>query len=262
MKHSYLDKYSHLDSVIHKMDARAKIIMFFALVVTAVSTSAANYYAFAVYLGIVLLLLSLSRLPWTHVLKRSLIVVPFVLMVAVFIPFLKTDAVGGGYNLVGLNMSRSGLLVLWNVVVKSYISVLSLVVLSSSTAFRDLMRGFERLKVPSIFIAISSFMYRYLFIVNDEALRMKIARDSRNFSGRWIWDTKVIGHMIATLFLRSYERGERVYMAMSSRGYDGTIKGFDDTELTGRDYLTATAIILAVLVTRVLVAALQTGAGG
>ncbi len=261
MKHSYLDKYSQLDSVIHSMDARAKIIMFFALVLMAVSTPAANYYAFMVYFGILLFSLFLSRLPLAHVLKRSLIVVPFVLMVAVFIPFLQTDAVGGGYNLVGLNMSRSGLLVLWNVVVKSYISVLSLIILSSSTPFRHLMRGFERLKVPSVFIAVSSFMYRYLFIVTDEAQRMKIARDSRNFSGKWIWDARVIGHMIATLFLRSYERGERVYMAMASRGYDGTIKGFEDTQLTRRDYLMAAAVILAALSTRLLVLVLQMGAG-
>jgi cobalt/nickel transport system permease protein len=261
MKHSYLDKYSQLNSAIHKMDARAKIVMFFSLVIIAVSTPAADYYAFAVYLGILLFLLLLSRLPWTHVLKRSLIVVPFVLMVAIFIPFLKTDAVGGGYNLVGLNMSKSGLLVLWNVVVKSYISVVSLIILSSSTQFRDLMRGFERLRVPSIFIAISSFMYRYLFIVTDEALRMKIARDSRNFSGKWIGDTKVIGHMIATLFLRSYERGERVYMAMASRGYDGTIRGFDDTEMTERDYITAAAIVLVALTTRLFVLFFRIGVG-
>lgn len=252
MKHSYLDKYSSLDSSIHHMDARAKIVMFFVLIVMAVSTPATSYLAFAVYFGILLILLLLSRLPWLHVLKRSLIIIPFVLMVAIFIPFLKTDAVGGGYNLVGLNMSKSGLLVLWNVVAKSYISVISLIVLSSSTPFKDLMRGFERLKVPSIFIAISSFMYRYLFIVTDEAMRMKIARDSRNFSGRWIWDTRIIGHMVGTLFLRSYERGERVYMAMASRGYDGTIKVFDDTEITKKDYLFSGIIITTVLIARLV----------
>ncbi len=253
MKHSYLDKYSNLDSLIHHLDVRAKIIMFFALIILAVSTPAASYYAFIVYWAILLILLFLSRLPWVHVVKRSLIVIPFVFMVAIFIPFLKTDAVGGGYNLVGLNMSRSGLLVLWNVLVKSCISVTSLVILSSSTSFKDLMRGFERLKVPPIIIAISSFMYRYLFIVGDEALRMKIARDSRNFSGRWIWDARVIGHMIGALFLRSYERGERVYLAMASRGYDGTIRGFGDSEITRKDYIFAGAIILTALATRLLV---------
>jgi cobalt/nickel transport system permease protein len=95
-------------------------------------------------------------------------------------------------------------------------------------------------------------MYRYLFIVVDEAMRMKMARDSRNFSGKWIWDAPVIAHMIGSLFIRSYERGERVYLAMASRGYDGTIRGFEDKKLTKRDFLFAGGIILAALVIRLL----------
>ena len=253
MKHSYLDSFSNLDSFIHHLDARAKIVMFFSLVILAVSTPARDYYAFAVYFGILFFLLLMSRLPLGHVFKRSLVVVPFVLMVAVFIPFFKANTGTGGYNLGGINMSKSGLLVFWNVVVKSYIGVISMIILSSSTSFKDLMRGFERLKVPPIFTAIASFMYRYLFVVADEAMRMKIARDSRNFSGKWIWDTRVVAHMIGSLFMRSYERGERVYLAMVSRGYDGTMRGFDDTQLSRKDLLFASGIILAILLIRLSV---------
>lgn len=253
MKHSYLDRYSNLDSFIHRLDARAKIVMFFALVILTVSTPAKSYFAFAVYFAVLMLLLLLSRLPLGHVFKRSLVFVPFVLMVAIFIPFLKANEVGGGYNLVGLNMSKSGLLVLWNVVAKSYISIVSMIILSSSTSFKDLMRGFERLKVPSIFTAIAGFMYRYLFVVVDEAMRMRVARDSRNFSGKWIWDARVVAHMIGSLFVRSYERGERVYLAMVSRGYDGTMRGLEDTRLESRDMLFAGGVISVVLLTRLLV---------
>lgn len=253
MKHSYLDKFSNLDSFVHHLDARAKIVMFFALIIVAVSTPAQSYFAFAIYVAILVLLLVLSRLPLGHVLKRSLVVVPFVLMVAIFIPFLKTDTVGGGYNLVGLNMSRSGLLVFWNVAIKSYISIVSMIILSSSTSFKDLMRGLERLKVPSVFIAIASFMYRYLFVVSDEAMRMKVARDSRNFSGKWLWDARVVAHTIGSLFIRSYERGERVYLAMASRGYDGTARGFDDAKLSTKDVVFAGGIVLTALAVRLLV---------
>jgi len=66
-------------------------------------------------------------------------------------------------------------------------------------------------------------MYRYSFILIDEMYRMKRARDARCFGGKWFWQTKVIGHMIGTLFLRSFHRGERVYLAMLSRGYNGTM---------------------------------------
>jgi len=78
---------------------------------------------------------------------------------------------------------------------------------------------------------LTSFMYRYSFILIDEMYRMKRARDSRCFGGRWFWQSKIIGHMIGTLFLRSFHRGERVYLAMLSRGYHGTMP-----ETTGRRF--------------------------
>ena len=87
----------------------------------------------------------------------------------------------------------------------------------------QLIKGMEKLGSPKIFTMLTSFMYRYSFILIDEMYRMKRARDSRCFGGRWFWQTKVIGHMIGTLFLRSFHRGERVYLAMLSRGYHGTM---------------------------------------
>jgi len=81
----------------------------------------------------------------------------------------------------------------------------------------------EKLGSPKILTMLTSFMYRYSFILIDEMHRMKRARDSRCFGGKWFWQLKVIGQMIGTLFLRSFYRGERVYMAMLSRGYRGTM---------------------------------------
>ena len=72
-------------------------------------------------------------------------------------------------------------------------------------------------------VMLASFAYRYIFVLVDEAERMERARDSRCYGGRWLWHAKVIGQMIGTLFLRSYERAERVYVAMVSRGFDGRI---------------------------------------
>jgi len=146
-------------------------------------------------------------------------------MVTISIPFMKTDGVGGGYSLGlgGLYVSQSGLWILWNVVVKSCLGVFSIILLSSTTSFPELIRGVEKLGSPRIFTMLASFMYRYSFILIDEMQRMKRARDSRSFGGRWLWQTQVIGHMIGTLFLRSFHRGERVYLAMLSRGYHGTM---------------------------------------
>jgi len=247
-----LDRYSNLDSPVHRLDARAKIVLFFTLTVVCVTTPATAYYAFGGYLLVLLVLLLASRLPLKHVFGRSLIVVPFVLMVAAFIPFLKTDVIGGGYNLGGITVSRSGLLVLWNVVVKSSVGVLSTILLSSTTPFGRLLKGFERLKAPHIFTTIAAFMYRYSFVLVDEAMRMKQARDSRNFKGKWIWDARAIGHMIGNLFMRSYERGERVYLAMLARGYDGRARTLEGEKISAPDILFVIAVMTLVVLARVL----------
>jgi cobalt/nickel transport system permease protein len=222
MTHVFLDEYSDLESPIHQLDPRAKLVGCIALIVICVTTPSNLYAAFAAYLGLEIALVLLSRLPWRHVLKRMLVVLPFILAVAVFLPFFNKG--GGSYNLGPVTVSAHGLLVLWNVAAKSTVSVLAVILLSSTTPFPELLKGMEKLKVPHLLTTIMSFMYRYIFVLMDEMQRMRRARDSRGWSGKWLWQAKVIGHMIAALFLRSYERGERVYAAMLARGYDGGVR--------------------------------------
>ena len=226
MKHAFLDQYSDLDSPLHRLDPRAKLVGFLALIVVCVTTPPNLYPAFAAYLGLELALVTLSRLPWRHVLKRALVALPFILVVAAFLPFFRKG--GGSYNLGPISLSGHGLQVLWNVATKSTISVLAVILLSSTTPFPDLLRAMEKMRAPRILTAILSFTYRYIFVIVDEMQRMRRARDSRGWRGRWLWEARVIGHMIASLFLRSYERGERVYAAMLARGYQGEVHAFYD----------------------------------
>jgi cobalt/nickel transport system permease protein len=221
-KHAFLDQYSHLDSPIHRLDPRAKLLGFIALILVCVSTPPNLYAAFAVYIGLEIALILLSHLPLRHVLKRMLVVLPFILAVAVFLPFFSKG--GGSYNLGPVKVSGHGLIVLWNVAVKSTISVLAVILLSSTTPFPDLLRAMEKMRIPRLLTTLLSFTYRYIFVLMEELQRMRRARDSRGWSGKWLWQAKVIGHMIAALFLRSYERGERVYAAMLARGYDGGVR--------------------------------------
>ncbi len=225
MRHAFLDHHSQTESPIHRLDARAKIIVFFTFILIGVSSPPTSFLLLSL-LGLGLIGIAvLARLPLGHLLRKVLVVLPFLFVVALSIPFMKTDAPGGGYNLGlgGFSISRSGLWILWNVVIKSCLGVFSVILLSSTTSFPQLIRGMEKLGSPRIFTMLTSFMYRYSFILIDEMHRIKRARDSRCFGGRWFWQTTVIGHMIGTLFLRSFHRGERVYMAMLSRGYQGTM---------------------------------------
>jgi cobalt/nickel transport system permease protein len=160
---------------------------------------------------------------------------------------------GGGMVHIGaLTLPKHGLLVLWNVVSKSIISVWAIILLSNTTVFSDLMHGLERLHVPKFFTIVSAFMYRYVFIIIDEAERMKRARDSRGFSGRWLWHAKVVGHIIASLFLRSQERAERVYQAMSARGFDGTFPRWRESHFMVRDYFFMSIVVLTALAGRLV----------
>ena len=226
MKHSFIDKYSDLDSLIHRLDPRTKFIASLAFIVLVVLTPIRNWQAFALYFGLIATCLAISKLPHLYVLKRSLVIFPFVLMIAIFIPFFKPGEVVGSYNiwLWKVSVTYDGLLILANVAVKAWLCILSLILLSATTRFGDLLKGLKQLGVPEVIVLILSFMYRYIFVLVDEVMRMRRARDSRNFGGGRLRQLKTIGNMIGTLFIRSYERGERVYAAMLARGFDGEIR--------------------------------------
>ncbi len=222
MQHAFLDQYSHLESPVHRLDPRAKLVGLVGLIVICVTTPPDRYQAFAAYLGLELVLLAISRLPLKHVLKRMLIVVPFILAVALFLPFFNEQRrqlqPGPGQA-----SRRTGCWCCGTWPPSPTISVLAVILLSSTTPFPELIKGMEKLHLPNLLATLLSFMYRYIFVLTDEVQRMRRARDSRGWSGKWLWQAKTIGHMVATLFLRSYERGERVYAAMLARGFDGTV---------------------------------------
>jgi cobalt/nickel transport system permease protein len=239
--HHFLTDARFGTSPVHQLDPRAKLVGFVGFTVVVVSTPANALWAFALYAAILLFLLGLSRLPLRYVARRALIVVPFVLVVAVFLPFLPAQS-AGRISLGGLQVSGQGLLVLWNVTVKALLGVLSMIVLVSTTSFSELIAGMEGLHVPRIFTLIASFMYRYSFLFIEEYKRMRRAMESRNYRARWLGDAPMLGHVLSALFLRSYSRGERVYVAMVSRGYEGSMRS--TTQLAFR---TADAVFLVVM---------------
>jgi len=245
MEHDFLDRYSNLDSFIHKLDPRTKLITTLAFILAVVLTPATKWQAFVCYFALVAGMLLLSKLPLTYVLKRALVIIPFVLLVGIFNLFKPGEAVAS-LNVWHwqISITEEGLLVFRNVLLKATLSILSLILLSSTTKFSSLLKGLEQLRIPKVIIMILSFTYRYIFILVDEAMRMRRARDSRNFGGKRIWRIKTIGNMVGTLFLRSYERGERVYTAMVSRGYEGHIKTTRSLTFSYRDVYFGMAALL------------------
>jgi cobalt/nickel transport system permease protein len=211
MKHAFLDQYSDLNSFVHRLDPRTKTLVVLAFVLAVMATPPTAWPSFALDAILIAGLILLARLPPLYALKRSAVVMPFVLMIAVFLPFFEGGEVAGSYNIGWwqVSVTYEGVIVLWNGVVKSWLSALSLILLSATTPFPRLLKGLERLGVPRVMVMILSFMYRYIFVLVDEAMRMGRARESRSLGGGLLWRARTLGNMIGTLFLRSYERAER-----------------------------------------------------
>ncbi|OGO20654.1 MAG: cobalt ECF transporter T component CbiQ [Chloroflexi bacterium RBG_16_50_9] len=223
MKHSFLDKYSEQDSLVHRLDPRTKFIISLLFILAVALTSPVMWPVFSIYFILMIILILISRVPVLYILKRSLVIIPFVVLMAISIPFVKEGEVIGSYNIWiwQVSLTHSGLQLLWNILAKAWLSILCLILLTATTRMTDLLAALERLHMPRVMVMILSFMYRYIFVLVDEVMRMKQARDSRNFGGRRLWQLRTLGNMAGTLFIRSYERGERVYAAMLARGYDG-----------------------------------------
>ena len=247
MKHSFLDQHSNLRSPVHDLDPRAKIIAFFSFLLFVIFTPITQYQKFALYGALIFSIILISRVPLRFVLKRSLVIIPFVGLVAIGLPFLGGS--GGSFNLGFFRVANSAFLIFFNVLVKSWFCVLAMIALTSTTPFSKLLNGFQRLKVPRVYIMVLSFMYRFIFVLDDELMRMSRARDARTFNYSRVQSVKAAGGMIGALFVRSYERGERVYAAMRSRGFSGEIKLIRDLELMRFDILFIAAFLsLSVLI--------------
>jgi len=246
VKHSFLDRYSDLGSFVHRLDPRTKLITTFAFVLVVVLTPPLRWQAFALYFALIAGVILLSKVPPLYVLKRSLVIVPFVLMIVIFNMFLKPGEIVVSFNIWHwqVSITDEGLLFSWNVLIKAWLSVLSLTLLSSTTQFSELLKGLEQLRMPRVLVMTLSFMYRYIFVLIDEVIRMKQARDSRNFGGKRMWQLKTIGNMVGTLFLRSYERGERVYGAMVARGFDGKTRTLSNLRLARHDLYFGVSFLL------------------
>ncbi len=194
------------DSVVHRLDARVKIVGLIGLVIVSVTTPDGRWWAFAAYGALLVGLAVAARLPLRLTLRRLVVEVPFLVAAALLPLVVPEGAVRGG-----------------TLALKVTISVLAMVVLSSTTPFPQLLDGFRRLRAPRLFVLIVGFMWRYLHVIGDEIARMRAARLARCHDPRFLWQAGAVARSVGVLFVRSLERGERVHLAMASRGWQGQL---------------------------------------
>ncbi|RIV36751.1 cobalt ECF transporter T component CbiQ [Micromonospora radicis] len=209
--------YREADSPVHRLPPEVKIAAMVAFTVAVVATPRVAFWAFGAYALLVVVVAALARVGPRWLLTRSAIELPFVLF-AFALPFL---GAGERTDLLGLSLSVEGLYGAWNILAKGTLGVWASLLLAATTTTRDLIVGLDRLRCPQIVTQIATFMLRYLDVLVGEARRMRVARISRGDDPRFLWQLGGFAAGVGALFLRAFERGERVYLAMVSRGYTG-----------------------------------------
>lgn len=209
----------HGHSPLHHAPAHLKVLGLLGFMLLVVATPKSWWWAYLLELGVVLAAVAVSRVPIGYLARRLVVETP-VLVFAAVLPFV---AHGERIDVLGLELSRPGLIGAGALLAKATLGVLAGLLLAATTEPQALLAGLERLRMPAQLVAIMAFMVRYLDVVTAEFGRMRVAREARGFSARDPRHWPVLARSVGALFIRSYERGERVHLAMLSRGYDGRL---------------------------------------
>lgn len=226
------------DTPVHRLPAHVKLVAAFAFVLVVAATPREQVWSFAGYAGLLAAVAVIARIPARTVARRMLVELPFVVF-ALLMPFLSA---GPAVTVLGLTLSEDGLWSAFNVLTKATLGVVTSILLAATTDLRALLAGLQRLRLPSLVVQIMTFMLRYTDVVLDELRRMRIARESRGFVARDVRQAPALAKSAGALFIRSYERGERVHLAMLSRGYQGSLPLLEAPTATRAQWLAATAL--------------------
>jgi cobalt/nickel transport system permease protein len=246
------DRYHHGHSPVHNLDPRVKVVVTIAFILSNAVLPDGAWAAFALAWGFVLFANSLSGLGTDFTLKRSFIALPFAL-VAVTVLFSVPGKPVTSFQFLfwDLTITDAGLLRFISIVIRSWLSVQMAILLVAVTEFPKIIHALTHLRVPAILATIISFLYRYLFVLTDEVLRMLRARQARSAAasgvrsgGSVAWRAQIAGNMAGQLFLRSYERSDRIYNAMLSRGYQGQLMTIHPHEFERSDLMVGVFSIL------------------
>lgn len=209
----------HGHSPVHRAPAHLKLVALVVFMLVVVATPRQAYAVFAVEALVLLGVVAVSRVPPTYLAKRMVIEVPFAVF-AVLVPFVAT---GPRTTVLGISVSEPGLVAAIALLLKGTIGVLASLTLAATTEAPDVLKGLQRLRMPDQIVQIMAFMIRYLDVVTAELGRMMVAMRSRGCEPRSPRHWPTLARAMGALFIRSYERGERVHLAMLSRGYTGRL---------------------------------------
>jgi cobalt/nickel transport system permease protein len=241
----YLDTLSYKDTFIHRLNPGIKLAVTLAFILTVVSLPKYELHRLLPFFVFPIFLISAGDIPIMVILKKILVVSPFVLFAGMFNPIHDTNII---YKIAGIPVS-SGWVSYVSIIVKFVLTISAALLLIATTSFPGICFALEKLHVPKIFVMQLLFMYRYLFVFAEEAMRMIRARNMRTF-GRHGMDVKTFISILGTFLLRSMERSERIYHAICSRGFDGRIRLLRDVKLKFTDIIFALISVSVFIILR------------
>ena len=256
----WIDPYRSGSSPVHRLDARIKLALTVGYILVASLSPVGAWPAYALLFALAVAATLASGLGLLRVQRRALVALPFALA-AITVVFSGDGAVLWNVSLGPwrLHVTEPGLVRFLSIILKSWLSMQMAILLAGTTPFPDLMAAMRSLRFPHILVAIVSFMWRYIFVLVDEALRLSRARDARSAvrpglkrGGSIPWRARVVGGMAGNLFIRSYARSERIYQAMAARGYQGELRTLASPQLHSYDM--AVGLAVAVFLVGVLAA--------
>ncbi|HEY1203379.1 MAG: CbiQ family ECF transporter T component [Bryobacteraceae bacterium] len=234
MHHVVLERWSRGASFVHARDARVKVLVLLAYLVALATTAPITFAAATCYAALVAAATVAARLPLAGLALRAAAVLPFAGTFALF-----SILAGDGGRAASL-------------VSKSYLSAAAVLVLAGTTPLPKLVRGLESLGVPRFLTLVIQFLYRYLFVISEQAQHMRLAALARG--GGQLRFTHAAG-AAATLFGRSYARAEGIHGAMLARGFHGRMELLAEPRLGTADVLFLAAGLAAAMALRLAMGA-------
>ena len=241
----YLDTLSYKNTLVHRLDPRVKILVSFLFILVVVSFPKYEISGLMPFFIYPVFLLAVGDIPVKAIAKKVLFVSPFAVFIGIFNPLLDTAVI---VNPLGMPIS-GGWISFFSIIIKFILTVSTALLLIAVTSFPGICEGLERLKFPRLLVIQLLFLYRYLFVLLEEALRIVRAREARSF-GQKGREIKTFIRLISILLLRTVERSERIYQAMLSRGFKGEIRVFRRHNLRLQDIIFAVLSVIMFYVFR------------
>ncbi len=214
-----MDILSYQNTPVHKIDPRAKLITSLFFILTVVSFGKYQISMLVPFVIFPIYLLTAGNIPVIYILKKILYVSPFALMIGIFNPLFDKSIM----IYIGSIGISGGWISFISIMIRFALTVSTALALIACTGFNNICFALNRLGAPKIFAVQLLFLYRYIFVLAEEAARMVRARNLRSFDGKGR-GIKSYGPLLGNLLLRTINRAERIHMAMVSRGFDGNIR--------------------------------------